>query len=312
MTIKPCVCVTTGTAALRPAPDTRFPALPAFPDHLLISAYSMSARPRVRTLTIFFALSVLVFSGCSGSRGAAGIATPEEAFQRAEALKARGRYERATEFYQRVFEFGRTSELAADAQFALAEAYDLSRQYLLAVSEFSRFVELYRADPRVPEAEFRRAVSSMRMAPNHELDQTDTQRAITFFQLFITRFPNHEYRPQAEQHMVTLRGRLARKSFESARLYERRGLFEAAAMTYVVTFEQYPDTDLADDAVLGAQRSYLRFAQQSVVERQRERMELSLSFHQRMLDLFPESPLRRDSDALARETQALMGTPSAS
>lgn len=266
----------------------------------------MPARPRVRTFTLLFALSVLVFSGCAGSRGAAGISTPEEAFARAEALKARGRYERATEFYQRVFDFGRTSELAADAQFALAEAYARSRQHLLAVSEYSRFTELYRADPRVPEAEFRRAVSSMVMAPNHELDQTDTQRAITFFQLFITRYPSHENRPLAEQHMVTLRGRLARKSYESARLYERRGLFEAAAMTYTLTFEQYPDTDLADDAVLGAQRSYLRFAQQSIVERQRERMELSLSFHQRMLDLFPQSPLRAASDALAQETRTLM------
>lgn len=312
MTTKPFAYASTETAAPFPALNTRFHALSAFPDHLLIPAFYMSARPRVRTFSLFFALSVLVFSGCSGSRGAAGIATPEEAFERAEALKARGRYERATEFYQRVFEFGRTSELAADAQFALAEAYDRSRQHLLAVSEYSRFVELYRADPRVPEAEFRRAVSSMRMAPNHELDQSDTQRAITFFQLFITRFPNHEQRAAAEQHVVTLRGRLARKSYESARLYERRGLFEAAAMTYVVTFEQYPDTEFADDAVLGAQRSYLRFAQQSIVERQQERMELSLSFHQRMLDLFPDSPLRRDSDTLARETQSLMGTRSAS
>jgi len=294
------------------ASDTRFTAPKAFHDHLLIPASYMSARPRVRTLSLFFALSVLVFSGCSGSRGAAGVATPEEAFQRAEALVARGRFERATEYYQRVFDFGRTSELAADAQFALAEAYDRSRQHLLAVSEYSRFAELYRADPRVPEAEFRRAVSSMRMAPNHELDQSDTQRAITFFQLFITRYPNHEQRRLAEQHVMTLRGRLARKSYESARLYERRGLYEAAAMTYAVTFEQYPDTDFADDAILGAQRSYLRFAQQSIAERQPERLQLSLSFHQRMLELFPDSPLRSDADALARDTQTLLTTRSGS
>ena len=43
--------------------------------------------------------------------------------------------------------------------------------------------------------------------------------------------------------------KLARKEFAGAELYERRELYEAAALSYVRVFDQYPDTRWADDAL---------------------------------------------------------------
>ncbi|WP_243664856.1 outer membrane protein assembly factor BamD [Rhodothermus marinus] len=60
------------------------------------------------------------------------------------------------------------------------------------------------------------------------------------FQLFIDRYPNHELVDDATQKIRELRAKLARKQYEAARLYERRELYEAAAVTYEAVFDAIP------------------------------------------------------------------------
>lgn len=244
----------------------------------------------------------LLGTGCAGS-GRLRHSSPQEAFERAMAFYNQGKYERAIEYFKAVFTYGRAHEWAADAQFYLARAYYQNKEYLLAASEYERFIQIYQIDARVPQAEYERAICYYRLSPSYEFDQSDTRKAIEAFQLFIDRYPNHELVDEATQKIRELRAKLARKQYEAARLYERRELYEAAAVTYEAVFDTYPDTPWADDALVGAMRAYIAYANQSVRARQPERYRRAIELYERLLQIFPNSPLLRAAEELYTQAQ---------
>jgi outer membrane protein assembly factor BamD len=253
---------------------------------------------------VAFALLALLAAGCGSSRGLDAVA-PDDAFNQAMAEYQRGRFDRAADAFQHVFTFGRTHEYATDAQYYLAHSYYKSGQFLLAANEFTRFAEIYRADPRAEEAAFMRAMSYYELSPPFQLDQTDTETAITFFQLFLSQYPQSERVQVAADRMMELREKLAEKQFHTGRLYERRGLFQAAAISYNAVLERYPLSSFADDALLGVTRSYVAFANASVPARQAERFGRALESYERLIQLFPDSELIPQAEVLYG--QALAG-----
>ena len=203
-------------------------------------------------------------------------------------------------------DFGRTHEWADDAQLYLARAYRSNREYILAASEYSRFIEIYRGDPRVPLAEFERAMTYFERSPGYQLDQTDTERGIEVFNLYMKRYPSHDSVAVATQRVQQLRQKLARKQYNTAQLYDRRELYEAAALSYEAVFDKYPDTPWADDALVGAIRAYIAFSSQSVTARQPERLKKAIDHYQRLLQIFPDSELLKEAEALYERANAQM------
>jgi len=245
---------------------------------------------------------ILLIAGCSGS-GRLSYDSPSEAYEKGLSYYENGRYTRASQYFQGVFDFGRTHEWAADAQLYLARSHYKNRDYILAASEYTRFSELYRADPRVPGAEFERAMTFYERSPQIELDQTNTRRGVEVFNLYIQRYSDHDSVGVAIQRVGELRRKLADKQFHAGILYERRGLYQAAALSYEVVFDKYPDTPLADDALLGAIRCYIEFSSQSIAARQPERLQKAITHYQRLLDLFPESELMNEARELGTRAE---------
>lgn len=245
---------------------------------------------------------MLLFLSACGNTSSIRHSSPEEAFRIGMEQYERGRYDRASEAFQAVFVYGRQNEYAADAQYYLAWSHMHNREYILAASEFNRFAQFYRTDPRVPEAEFQRARSYYLQSPAYQLDQSSTARAIDELQLFINRFPNSEHVPEAEQMIAELQDKMARKDFETARLYERRELYEAAAIMFERVFDKYPGSSpWAERALIGAMQNYIQFADQSVTARQEERLDLAIRNYDRLVQLFPDSEYREEAERLHRE-----------
>jgi outer membrane protein assembly factor BamD len=252
-------------------------------------------------LVLLFTLLIAV-SGCSGGDRIQALG-PEEAFVQGKELYDRGRYIRAIEYFQRVFDTGRGHQWAADAQYYLAQSYFNSRQYLLAANSFTRFVEFYRTDERAEEGEFMRALSYVRLSPPYQLDQTDTRNALTYLHLYLSRYPQGQHVDEALSYIEEMREKLSRQQFEIAELYERRGQFQAAAIEYLRLLETHPDSEFADDSLLGAMRSYKAFADRSIPQRRAERYLLAAEQYERLTQLFPQSPLLPEANALHEEVR---------
>jgi outer membrane protein assembly factor BamD len=176
-------------------------------------------------------------------------------------------------------------------------------KYLVAANEFKRFSQLYRNHEMVPRAEYEQARAYYTRSPGYHLDQTDTRKAIELFQLFRDRYPDHELASEAQDKINELRAKLAHKQYDAAKLYERRKMWPAATVSYESVFDQYPETPWADDALLGALRSYIRYADRSIQQKQAERYQKALDQYSRLQQLFPESSLLGQAEALRAEAR---------
>ena len=250
-----------------------------------------------RTTSLLALAGIVLIAGCAGS-GRARYETPEEAYTKGKEYYDAGKYDRAIEYLQGAFDFGRAHEYAANAQLLLARAYRENGDYLLAANEYLRFTQIYRSDDRVPQATFEYAMTFIERSPAYELDQTDTERAVDELQLYIDRYPVSENAAIADAEIKKLREKLARKDYASAELYQRRELFEAAAISFQGVFDEYPDTSWADDALLGAIRNHLAFSRASIPARQAERYQLAVDIYDRMSQIFPDSPLLDEAGVL--------------
>lgn len=254
------------------------------------------------SLTALLLAGLVLLAGCAGA-GRLRYDSPQEAYEKGMQQFERENYDRAIDYFRGVFDYGRTSEWADDAQFYIGRSYYQNEEYILAANEFNRFVQLYRSDERVPEAEYRRAMSYYQQSPPYQLDQSSTRNAIEFFQLFLTRYPNSEWVDEAEARIGELREKLAHKLYDAAAEYEQRELYESSAYYFEQVFDQYPDTRWADDALLGAIRNYVRYAELSVPSRQRERLQQAVENYDRLVQTMPDSPLVKQAERLYDRAQ---------
>lgn len=240
--------------------------------------------------------------GCTGGNQITH-SGPEEAYKKGMDEYEDEDYEDAIQYFRAVFDYGRGNEWAPDAQFQLAMAQRKQGKYLVAANEFERFQQLYRTDDRVPRAQYERARAYYSQSPSYHLDQSNTKQAISLFQLFIDRYPDHELVSDAEEKVAELREKLAHKKYDAGTMYEQRRMWRAATETYERVFDQYPDTEWADNALLGAVRSYVRYADRSIARRQAERYQQAIDYYARLEQLFPDSPLLDEAKPLRDEAE---------
>jgi outer membrane protein assembly factor BamD len=274
---------------------------------LLLCCYFMYRSFRaMRFLWVGIAVCSVLLAGCSGAQRISHNSA-EQAYQKGMELFEAGDHDSAIEYFRGVFEYGRGNEWAPEAQFQMARAHEERGQYLLAATEYNRFTQLYRTHELRPDAEYRRALMYYNASPNYKLDQTDTERAISNFQIYIQRYPTHDMVNDAEAKVAELRNKLARKQFEAGELYERRRMYRAAAYTYEQVFDLYPDTDYADQALMASVRTYVEYADMSVPQRQAERLEAAVENYNRLAQVFPDSPHLQAAERQYERAQERLG-----
>jgi len=257
---------------------------------------------RTRSTALLVAL-LIVGVGCGGG-GRLTYQSAQDAYQKGQQEYENGDYQRAIRYFRAVFQYGRGNEWADDAQYYLGAAYREQGRHLLAANEFKRYLQLYRNSERAPQVEYERAMAYYALSPQYQLDQTDTRTAISHFQLFIERYPNHEKADNARKRIAELRAKLARKKLAAAELYETREMWSAATETYEDVFDQYPDTPWADDALLGAIRSYIEYADRSVQNKQDDRLQQAIDHYNRLAQVFQDSPLLKRAEDLYAEARS--------
>ena len=90
----------------------------------------------------------------------------------------------------------------------------------------------------------------------NEAAAKETAAAIDHFRSFIAAYPSDSLSTVAEGYIRELRGKLAQKDLETARLYVGLDDYPAALVYFSKVIEQYSDTGFFIDAVRGKLDSY--------------------------------------------------------
>lgn len=189
-------------------------------------------------------LAVIALAGCGGS-DVTRVMTVEERFAHAKALFDDEDYlDAINEFTIITLQF-QGSAFAPDAQYHIGECRFQRGEYLLAAFEYSVVKRNYAASPRVPDAQYKIGLSYYNLSPKSSLDQQYTKRAIDEFQAFIEYSPGHPNAPDADMKIRELTTRLAKKQFDTARLYRTMEYYRAALFYYDDVIEKFHDTEFA-------------------------------------------------------------------
>lgn len=240
-------------------------------------------------------ISIFLLS-CANEKAIRPGDTLQEAFKKAKVMYDNQEYAQAVSAFETVISIGRGTDTGKEAQYLLAESYFKNEQYLMAASEYDRYANLYPQSERKRTAEFNRALCYFELSPKYNLSQRHTRQAIDLFELFISRYPDSEKVTQASNYIDKLREKLARKMYEAAKLYQRIDEYEAAAIYYGMTTEQYPETKWAESAQVEQIFAYIQFARRSVTSKKAQRYKKAINSYEQYLQLFPEGDSRQKAE----------------
>lgn len=256
-------------------------------------------------------LALTIFVACKNENLIQRGDTLPTAYKKAMALYQSEDYTDAAKAFETVIQLGRGTDYAREAQYYLAESYFNDERYLLASSEYGRYVALYPRSDKREEAQFKEAFSYYKLSPRYRLDQSHTRTAIEKFQLFNSRYPNSERADQAAEYITKLRSKLAKKLYYSADLYMRTDSYEAAIVYYDLTIDNYPESIWAQRALVNKINTYVVYADRSVRSKQRERYQSAVEAYEKFIQLFPEGKYRQQAEEYvdeAREGLADLGS----
>lgn len=251
---------------------------------------------------LFFAL-LLTFTACKNSELVRPGDPINVSYQKGMNQFESDDYNKAAEIFEVVTRSGRGTNFAKDAQYYLAESYFNARRYILAAAEYERFSNYYPQDERRQEVDYKHALSVYEQSPRYRLDQTQTRKAIELFQLYISKYPNSEFISEASDRITELRSKLARKIFESAEFYARTDMFKAATIYYDQVIDQYPESKWTELALVKKIETFVRYADNSIVERQEERYGEAIAAYETFLQLFPNSEYRQQVEDLRDQAE---------
>jgi len=217
----------------------------------------------------------------------------------AEQYYVEKKYLNAQQIFEDIMPFFRGSDKYEDMFYKYTYCAYYEHDYLNAESLFKTYTENFPNSTRLEECEYMRCYCYYKQSPKVDLDQTATSKTISFMQAFINTHSQSARINEATAIMDSCRTKLELKEFKAAQLYYDMGGFNyrAAAIAFTTLLEDYPDSDKSDEYKLMAIKSYYKFAEQSVIDKQQERFEKVISECSDFKDRFASSKLASEVDS---------------
>lgn len=176
-----------------------------------------------------------------------------------------GYYQKAIKMYETLesrFPFG---DYAAQAQLNIAYAYYKNDDAEAAIAAAERFIKIHPRNPSVDYAYYLKGLVNYnrdigfleRFLPTDtsQRDPGSAREAYNNFQELISRFPDSQYVPDAQQRMIALRNNMAMHEVHAARFYLRRKAYIAAvsrAAEVVNNYQRTPAVPFALEVMIEA------------------------------------------------------------
>lgn len=228
-------------------------------------------------LSLFF----LVFSMACGPKQPSLILDAEDQFALAKREFEKKHYDRAViEFQKLIFNYP-GAVVIDSAQYLLGVSYYNQKDYPLAVTEFNKLLSSFPTSLLSDDAAFMVAFCDFKMSARAELDQERTSKALEELKSFLDDYPESERTKEAQDLLTECRSRLAKKVYESGRLYFKMRQYEAALIYLKDLINEYHDTKWAAPAQFHIAEAYFK----------QKKFDQAKEEYQKFLENFPEDKL---------------------
>lgn len=257
---------------------------------------------KIKILKLVFSAMILLNS-CGEYQRAIGKGTMEERYKLATKKYEAKDYSKAIRLFEIVTPHYRGKPQMERIQFMFAQSNFNVKNYTLSGYYFDRFTKNYPKSSKVEEAAFLSAYSYKLAAPRFSLDQTDTNKALLAFQIFINDYPNSDRLEEANKHYRDLRYKLEEKQFEIGKTYYRTAVtdfrnYKAAIVIFDNLISDYLGTTLKEDALYYRFKSYHDLVLVSTDRKKEDRIKDAISAYNKLIRNFPKSKYLKESDEL--------------
>lgn len=177
----------------------------------------------------------------------------------ADELYAKKKYDKAIPIYEQLLTVLKGQKSVDDIYYKYANAHYLNGNYELASFYLRSFYNTYPTSDKAEQAAFDEAMCYLKLSPRYSLEQASTQKAIDAFQDFVNRYPKSTRMELSNAKIDELRGKLRKKSYESAYLYYKIGEYHAAAVSmgnFLVEFPEYENPEKINYLIVKALKKY--------------------------------------------------------
>lgn len=135
------------------------------------------------------------------------------------------------------------------AHLRVGDVYFLQESFPEAAAAYETFVELFPKHEKSPYAQFRAGESYFNDIPTKiARDMRSADSAIRAYDIYLKRWPNHEFSNSAQEHRKQAFERLAEKELSIGEFYIRRKKPSAAKIRFEKLIESFPGTPAAEKA----------------------------------------------------------------
>ena len=235
-------------------------------------------------------LIAIVFASCATKFGKIVKSKDKEyKLKMAEQYYATKHYDKAQQLYTDLMPLFKGDPRFEDIYYKYAYTSYYLRDYENAENLFKTYTENFPNNPKVEECEYMRCMCYYKQSPKVDLDQTNTTRTIALLQAFINTHPDSKRVSDATEIIDQCRKKLELKEYKNAQLYYDLGFYQSAGVAFSVLIDDFPDSDQGDQYALSSIKSYFKYAQLSVVDKQEQRFDKVISDVTDFQQRFPES-----------------------
>ena len=199
------------------------------------------------------------------------------------------KYSKASRLFAQILPQYRGKPQAQKLTYMQAMCFYNTKDYNSSSYQMERFVNSYPESEKVEEMAFLGAKSYYLMSPIFSKDSEDTKIAIDKLQEFINAFPESEFNDDANKLIFELDYRLELKEFNIALQYNVLTDYQAAIKSFENFLIDFPGSDLREKALYYRFDSAYKLAINSVVWRQKERIENAVSYFNSFKNTYNDS-----------------------
>jgi outer membrane protein assembly factor BamD len=259
-------------------------------------------------ILLFSALAALSFASCKSQFEALlNSSDADEKYKAAFDYFNAGKYQRAAQVFESLSVITNGTERDDTVQYYWGLSNYRFKDYYTAETNFAKLMDNFPRSPFIEEASFLRLDCLYRQTYRYELDQVPTHTALAALDQYMTSYPGNPHMDVCKEMTSTLNARLDRKAYENARLYYKMEDYKAARVAFKNVLKDDADNIYREDILYYTAMSSYKYAQLSVQSKQKERYLVFVDDYLNFVGEDPDSPYRKELDAMYRRTQRALG-----
>ncbi len=258
-------------------------------------------------ILLFIVISGLILASCSGYEKILKSKDYDLKYNKALEYFVKGDYYHSTALFEQLSPIYKGTQQSDTVEYYLAIGNYHQGDFLLAGHYFDKFRKTFPRSVFTEDAEFMYAYCYYQSSPRAELDQDNTQAALSAFAEFLSRYPNSERVQEVTDIMIELKNKLIYKAYLSAKLYYTIGEYKAAIVAFKNSLKDYPMSSYREEQLYLILKSSYLLADNSVPKKRKERFQSTIDEYYTLVGEYPDTQYLKDAKRMYENSVKILG-----